>query len=81
VWAHALLALVERDANAHRLAAERFDRRDAFDFSWLNLCDDFETYGILAESAHAVGDAAGEAAYRARASAGAPTGFDLALNA
>ena len=81
VWAHALLALVEHDANAYRLAAERFERRDAFDFSWLNLCDDFETYAILAESAHAVGDAAGQAAYRTRAFAGAPAGVDVALNA
>jgi tetratricopeptide (TPR) repeat protein len=81
VWAHALLALVEPDADAYRLAAERFERRDAFDFSWLNLCDDFETHAILAESAHAVGDAAGEASHRARALAGAPSGVDLALNA
>ena len=51
VWAHALLAFVEHDANAYRLAAERFERRDAFDFSWLNLCDDYETCAILSESA------------------------------
>jgi TolB-like protein/tetratricopeptide (TPR) repeat protein len=80
VWAHALLALVEHDANAYRLAAERFERRDAFDFSWLNLCDDYETCAILSESARVVGDTAGEADYRARAVAGAPAGFDLALN-
>jgi hypothetical protein len=81
VWAHALLALVEHEANAYRLAAERFERRDAFDFSWLNLCDDYETCAILSESAGAVGDTAAGAAYRARALVGAPAGFDLALNA
>jgi TolB-like protein/tetratricopeptide (TPR) repeat protein len=81
VWAHALRALVEHDANVYRFAAERFERRDAFDFSWLNLCDDYETCAILSESALAVGDVAGAAAYRARALASAPPGFALPADA
>ena len=81
VWAHALLALVDHDASAYRLAADRFERRDAFDFSWLNLCDDYETCAILSESAVASGDEAGAASYRARAAARAPPGFDAAFTA
>lgn len=81
VWSQALLALIEHDANAYRLAAERFERRDGFDFSWLNLSDDFETCALLSECAAAVGDAAAAAAYYTRAVSAAPLGFDLALTA
>ena len=80
VWSHALLAVVEQDPGAFRQAADRFERRDQLDFSWLNLCDEYETCAILAESAAAVRDPEGAGLYRARALAGAPAGFPAAVN-
>ena len=75
VRAQACLARLDGAADRHRHAVERFGSRQGFDFSWLNLCDDYETCAILAESALAVGDAADAELFARRARSEAPPAY------
>jgi serine/threonine protein kinase/tetratricopeptide (TPR) repeat protein len=72
VRALAVLACLDRDDELYRRAVDRFVRRDALDFHWMFLCDDYQTWALLGDTADVLGHADDALAFRARAAVEGP---------
>jgi serine/threonine-protein kinase len=73
VRAEAGLAQVTRDTRLYQAACHRMSRRTAFNYTWLWLCDDYLTWAMLADVAHALGRHDDARAFFTNAVAGGPS--------